>query len=231
MGEGRHNVLLIGGVCPLVRAAVPLLRRSDFDVHRIPPEEGVVGVVTDTPFDLLIVEVEALPVPLQQLVRAVRDAESPCHSAGLIVIAEEAIRPAVPELLKTGVNRVVFRSASAGELLHAVADLLAVAPRHELRAIVQLEGRVGGQRNRTLAQIANLSKTGMLVRGGHNLPIGAEIEFELMLPGQALPIRGRAEVVRQTTRRREAHDGFGARFGALESDGAKRIETFLATHH
>jgi len=128
MGEGQHNVLLIGGESPLVRAAVPLLRRNEFEVHRAPPDAGVVDVVTDMPFDLVIVEVEALPIPLQQVVGAVRDPESPCRTAGLIVIAEEAIRPAVPELLQTGVNRVVFRSAPAGDLLHAVADLLSVAP-------------------------------------------------------------------------------------------------------
>jgi DNA-binding NarL/FixJ family response regulator len=231
VNEPHHNVLLIGGDGPLLRAAVPLLRRTEFDVHRVAGTSAVLDLLHDTSFELIIIEGNASPVPLSEMVAAVRHNDSLCRHSGLIVIADDGTHSAAQGLLQRGVNRVVPAMASAGELLHAVADLLAVAPRHELRTIVQLEVRMGAMRNRTLAQTANLSLSGMLVRGGLHLAPGTEIDFELMLPGQPQPVRGRATVVRHSTRRRELVDGFGARFFALQGDDHSRLESFLARRH
>lgn len=231
MNEARHNVLLIGGDGPLVRAAVPLLKRTEFNVHRVSGTTAVLDVLHDTPFELVILEHSASPVPLAEMVAAVRHHASLCRHAGLVVISEDETQAAAEAFLHRGVNRVVPATAPAGELLHAVADLLAVAPRHELRTIVQLEVRVGSLKNRTLAQTANLSISGMLVRGGQQLTPGTEVDFELMLPGQSLPIKGRATVIRQSTRDRETVEGFGARFFALQGDDHLRLETFLSRRH
>jgi len=228
VNEPRHNVLLIGGDGPLLRAAVPLLKRTEFDVHRVTGSAAVLDLLHDTSFELVILEHSACPVPLSEMVTAVRHHDSLCRRAGLVVISDEETRLAAQAFLQRGVNRVVPSTAPAGELLHAVADLLAVAPRHDLRTIVQLEVRVGSMKNRTLAQTANLSLSGMLVRGSQHLTPGTEVDFELMLPGQSLPIKGRATVVRHSTRQRETIEGFGARFFALQGDDHARLESFLS---
>ena len=225
--EMHGDVLLIGHESPVLEAVVPLLRRSEFAVHRSPADPGCVELFQATPFHLLVMEHPVTGISTEEVVAALRSTQSASRNAGLVVVVPDEEMESLRHLLGRGVNRLV-RLSDAAELMMAVADLLAVAPRKSLRAVVQLEVSLAGQRNRTLVQTVNLSRTGMLIRGGgRHFTVGSTIRFELLLPGQPSPIRGTAEVVRLAEWRREHVDGFGVRFQNLDGDGEPRLDQYL----
>ncbi len=225
--ETHGDVLLVGHESSLLETVVPLLRRSGHAVHRSPATSACVELFQATPFQLLVMEHPLSDLDTGGVVAALRTRSSASRSAGLVVVAPDDEAGPLVTMLGRGVNRLVRRS-DAAELMVAVADLLAVAPRRALRTVVQLEVTLGGRPNRTLVQTVNLSRSGMLIRGtGRHFPVGSTIRFELILPGQPTPIRGIAEVVRHAERRRERIDGFGVRFQKLESDGEPRLDQYL----
>ncbi len=230
MDTHGEDVLLVGHESPLLETVVPLLRRSGFAVHRSPATSACVELFQATPFQLLVMEHPFSDLDTGEAVAALRAKSSASRTAGLVVVAPDDEFESLAAMLGRGVNRLVRRS-DAAELMVAVADLLAVAPRRALRAVVQLEVTLGGRSNRTLVQTVNLSRSGMLIRGtGRHFSVGSTIRFELILPGQPAPIRGIAEVVRHAEWRRERVDGFGVRFQKLESDGAPRLDQYLTQH-
>jgi len=225
--ETHGDVLLIGRESTDLEAVVPLLRRSGFGVHRSPATPACVEVFQATPFHLLVMEHPLAELRTEDMVFALRSRDSASRGAGLVIVVPDDETESLQPLLGRGVNRLVRRS-DAAELMVAVADLLAVAPRRSLRAVVQLEVSLAGRRNRTLVQTVNLSSSGMLIRGaGRHFPVGSQIRFELLLPGQPAPIRGVAEVVRHAHWQRERIDGFGLRFRTLEGDGGPRLDQYL----
>ncbi len=226
--DPRGDVLLAGPHSPLLEPVIPVLERSGFAVHRAPADPTCVDLFQATPFQLLVLEHPLAGLATEDAVFALRRKESASRNAGLVLLAPDEEAERLAGLLDRGVNRLV-RHSEAAELMVAVADLLAVAPRRSLRAVVQLEVSLGGRRNKTLVQTVNLSRSGMLIRGtGRHFPVGSLVRFELLLPGQPAPIRGTAEVVRHSQRRWERIEGFGVRFARLEGDGGPRLEQYLS---
>lgn len=221
---GRHVLVLGPAVGPLDRLVAPL-QGAGFAVHRLAPGPGVLELVQVTPFELLVVITPIPSVSLSELIAAVRDPGAPCRRAGLLVAATGDPAPA-EALLGRGVNRVV-RGAAPGRLLEAAADLLAVEPRVPVRAVVALEGRVDDAHLHTFGRTRDLSRSGMLLRGGDEFRIGARLDFELLLPGEREAVRGRVAVVRRADPERERVDGIGAAFERLDGDGGSRLLGFL----
>ena len=165
---------------------------------------------------------------LVSLVESVRAGDSASHEAGLLVLADSTSVGPVGALLGRGINRVVNIDGPSERLLHAVADLVAVSPRFNVRAMVQLELWVRHGATRLLTLTENLSSTGMLVRGGQEFPVGSRIAFEIVLPDLEPVVRGEAEVVRHTAPDLERVAGIGASFASFESGGHERLAGFLA---
>ncbi len=209
---------------PVDRLVLPL-QGAGFAVHKLAPGPEVLELVQVTPFDLLVVVTPIPSVPLPDLVAAVRDPGSPCHRAGLLVAATED-PTAAEALVGKGVNRVV-RGAAPGRLLEAAADLLAVEPRVRVRAVVALDGRVDDTQVHTFGRTSDLSRSGMLVRGGDEFGIGARVAFELLLPGEQSAVRGSVAVVRRADPERERVAGIGTAFERLDGDGGSRLMGFL----
>jgi len=227
MGDGVQELLILGIETPPLRQVIPVLRRLDFQVSRLAGAEGALELLQGTRFDLIIVHYPMEGLRLEDLVQAVRGAESPCRESGLLVIVEPEALTEVGGFLRKGVNRVVSPDAGGDRLLDAVADLVGVAPRHSLRTVVQFELWVEQGAKRLLTVTENLSTTGMLVRGGCEFPVGSRLHFKLILPGQAPPIAGEVEVARHTDRAREHIEGFGGRILSFADDGQQRLRGLL----
>jgi hypothetical protein len=110
----------------------------------------------------------------------------------------------------------------------ALRDLIEVAPRYTVRTMIRVE-MLTETNDRRMAQLDNVSSTGMLIQGRARYPEGAPFRFEFTPPGQMLPIRGNAEVVRETLPDREGMAGFAARFTDFDGDGWQRLEMYLRT--
>lgn len=221
------RLLLVGGDTPALQRVVPMLLRSDFQIHRVDEAAEALRLLGDSRFDLVIARYPLIDVPLSALVNGIRGSMSPSRAAGLMLLAGPAHVGDLAAFLGRGVNRVVSLDGPSDRLLHAVADLVGVAPRRMVRAVVDLElwMRRGTQRLLTLTD--NVSASGMLVRGGREFPVGAKVSFELMLPGGMEAIHGEADVIRHTLVGVERLDGIGLAFVTLAGDGEQRLSAFL----
>jgi hypothetical protein len=221
------RLLLLGADTPALQRVVPMLLRSDFQVHRVDQIAEALRLLGDSRFDLIIARYPFVDAPLSALVNGVRGTSSPSRAAGLLVLAEPAHVGELAGFLGRGVNRVVNLDGPSDRLLHAVADLVGVAPRRLVRAVVDLELWMRRDMQRLLTLTDNVSSSGMLVRGGREFPVGAKVSFELMLPGGLAAIDGEAEVVRYTLVGVERLDGIGLAFLSFASGSEQRLATFL----
>jgi hypothetical protein len=222
-----HELLVIGAESEALKQVAPILRRVGCVVHRIARADHAAALLLGTRFDLILARFPVQGITLGEFVATVRAPGSPCRDSGLVMIASAEDVGEVAHFLKRGVNRIVADDAPCGRMLDSIADLVGVAPRRNLRAVVQLELslRTGGRRLLTVTE--NLSATGMLVRGGTEFPVGSLLGFELLLPGQQ-PLAGSLLVARHTDRPRERLEGFGGRIIAFSGDGHDRLQALLA---
>ena len=221
------RLLLVGGDTPALQRVVPMLLRSDFQIHRVDEAGAALRLLGDSRFDLVIARYPLIDAPLSALVNGIRGSSSPSRAAGLMLLAGPAHVGDLASFLGRGVNRVVSLDGPSDRLLHAVADLVGIAPRRTVRAVVDLElwMRRGAQRLLTLTD--NVSASGMLVRGGREFPVGAKVSFELILPDGLAAIHGEAGVIRHTFVGVERLDGIGLAFVTLAGDGEQRLSAFL----
>jgi CheY-like chemotaxis protein len=177
-------------------------------------------------FDAIVV---AFPLPngdLSGFLEAVRRRRSPWRSSAVVLLAPAALRHEAIVYMGRGANRVVALDEAESELAGVLERLFRVAPRVEIRAIGRVEVVGRGTPRRFYCQTGNVSASGMLLRVPSRYPPSTELAFELFLPGDLEPVRGRAEVVRHANPPREPHEGVGVTF----SEFTGRDETRLRTH-
>jgi len=221
------RLLLVGAETPALQRVLPLLLRSDFQAHRVELAAEALRLLAESRFDLVLARYPLVDAPLSALVTGVRGGVSPSRAAGLLVLAEPAHVGDLAAFLGRGVNRVVNADGPSERLLQAVADLVGVAPRRMVRAVVELDLWMRRDAQRLLTLTDNVSRSGMLVRGGREFPVGGRVMFELSLPGGLVAIGGEAEVVRHTIVGVERLDGIGLAFLAFAGDGEERLAAFL----
>jgi hypothetical protein len=81
--------------------------------------------------------------------------------------------------------------------------------------------------SRGLVRTRDISRTGMLMEGGRELPVNAVFGFQLHLPGAAMAVEGEARVVRHTDPQRERTHGIGAAFLPLTGADRSSLDDFL----
>jgi hypothetical protein len=188
---------------------------------------GATAVLEQIRFALVVVGYPINEPPLKSLIKSMRWKEAACHRTPLLVVAWPEGLWKAEDYLNRGVNRVIRHDASDREMKRALDELLAVEPRVRYTTLVKIEVPHGGRVESKMAQLDNLSTSGMLIRGPERVRSGTPLPFEMPLSGDPTPIKGVAEVVRSTTREREGVTGFAARFLRIEDDGAVRLERFL----
>jgi len=226
MGRAKRLILLAGIDRRLLEEEAPFLRRLSVEAHFAKRPAAAVPLVAENPYDLLMLGFPMADLQLPAFIAAVRGKDSPCRSAGILLLAEPDALDDARRLLGQGVNRVVPAAGAAEVFEKAVSELANVAPRCGMRTPVRMEVQLGEGRQRILCQTENLSATGMLLRGAQTFPVGSTLAFELTLPDVGGSLSGEAEVVRHTAPKEGVH-GFAVRFLSLADEGQKKISAFL----
>ena len=223
----RRQTLFTGIGHNDVHRLVTTLEPFPVDFHRVPWSDRLVAAVTEREFHLIFAAYPPLGMSLEFFVAALRHPTSASREAGLVVLADPRALAIVGRLLGRGVNRVNSRSDSSEAILESARPLLDVARRVRVRAPVELITAGPGSLVTARCLTEDLSTTGMLVRCPAPAPAGATVDFELAMPGEAAPIRGRARVARQTDPAREQILGVGANFLSFSGRDQERLHAAL----
>lgn len=224
--HARH-AMYIGPPDQQIERLSPLLREAGFEIHRAVDAVSVLDQLWSTTCGLVIANHPIAGLRLEDLLLTLRDRSSPSRHTGLVLVVGDRDYEPARGLIGRGVNRVVARRALPHLLLGAVGDVMDQAPRIPLRAIVEVESRLGSRPARALARTHDLSLSGMLLQGEIELDIGSEFSFELHLPGQGAAVVGSALVVRRTDETRETVVGIGANFAEFVDDGHESLAAYL----
>jgi hypothetical protein len=224
-----QHLLIVGAETPALLHIVPLLLRAELQAHRVARADEAIELVGVGVFDLIVVRHPTEGATLRALVEAVRARGVSSRKAGLVVMADPAHAGEVTPLVGHGVNRLITLDAPADRLLDVAADLLTVAPRRVLRAVVRLDVPGPEGPARLLSLTENLSVSGMVVQCGREVPLGSRVSFAISLPGRDESVAGVGEVIRRTNRSREPVEGVALRIVTFQADGQERLRTFLRT--
>lgn len=227
MPNSRRNVLAVGLSPEEFQRFVPFLARQSFDVDRFPSAIGAVELVTRIGFELLLVRFPLPDMELTRFLERVREERSPCKRSSLLVLHPAARSDEAGVYVGRGANRTIPLEASEGEIQENISSVLNVAPRKAARFMTRFQITLGGKNDMLLCQTENLSTTGMLIRTDRRYEKGTQIEFEFGVGEDPRPVRGVAEVVRQTLIGKEEVAGIGMRFLSFEGDSQRRLEAFL----
>jgi CheY-like chemotaxis protein len=227
MVAAGRSVLVVGVPHHVFDEVTPILNRAHFFTEFIATGREALDLMSLFPYDAVVLGFPLPDVEARPFLSAVRKADCPSRNAAVVLLAGSDALEDAEVLVGYGANRVLAVDTPAHQIEKAIATLTGVAPRLALRAIsrVKVEGSRGTKL--VLCQTENISATGMLLRTDQEYPVGTEFAFELALPGVDKPIRGRAQVVRNTLQRRERIAGVGVRFSQFEGSDAQRFAVYL----
>jgi DNA-binding NarL/FixJ family response regulator len=223
-------VLLVTSDLATFDRLMPLLRRDSIQVHRLLRGEAALKLACSVQLDVIVIAHPLDDIATIELLKAARSEGSPCRATGIIVLVDDPEQRTAQHLLECGANRLLRVECTPREMGRALADLLGVAIRTQLRTTlrVAMSGSIG--RRQLMCQTENISSSGMLIRGPIKVPLGTKFEFEFSLPNQAAPLRGLAQVARHTNWPREKVQGIGATFISFRGDARQRLEMFIDEH-
>jgi hypothetical protein len=227
MGDPKRHVLVVGADPSMLRRIAPMLHRAEFAIHTAPSADPVLDLVRGTLFELVVVAFPLHGMPLEELLKAVREGGSSCRTTGFLLLCDPDFLAEAQRFVDRGANRAIGADWNESRLWQAFSDLLEVAPRIAVRVLVHLAVRLQQDTRLLECHAANLSRTGMLLAGPPDLDPGTALDFIFAVTGQAKPIRGAAEMVRVTNPERERFRGFGVRFLSFRDDDQARLESFL----
>ncbi len=221
--------MLAVGLPPAVSARLPpLLWEEAFDVSH--PSDPILALraATTTRFDLIATAFPLRKTTYQDFLDEVRGFGSASRRAGLVAVVDARDEAAARRHIGRGLNRVVRANDSDAVLARSIRDLLDVAPRAKTSGTVRLLIDGGGGTRTVVTQPVNLSRSGMLLRGGGEAGPGVRFRFEARLESASGVVRGEGLVVRVTRRGLEGVDGIGVRFTRLDGAGGAIIDRLVA---
>jgi CheY-like chemotaxis protein len=227
MAGGTRSVLVVGVDAERFASLAPILKRAKMFAELVPTGARALELAAALPYDAVLVTVPLDDPSLEDWLSRLRaDTMASCKAAVLLLVApghgDEALA-----LLERGANRVAAADDEPERVQALVSALLGVAPRVCLRAASRLRVQLAGGTSQVLCQTENISATGMLLRTDQRYPLGTLLSFELSLPGEPKPIRGKARVVRHTTLRRERITGVGVSFAEFDGADAGRFAAHI----
>jgi hypothetical protein len=218
-----RTALTVGVGSARVDAIRELLLEAGVLVYPEPSHQKALELVAWFPFSFILSTLPAMkPIPF---LKTIRETGILCRGAGLVLLVRDEQMQVAESYVGRGANRVIPLSGLAERLPAMISELSTVAERVSIRFPVQVELDMG-LRTETW-QCVNISSTGMLVRTSEEIPKGSHLDLQFTVPGDDLPIRASAEVVRRTTFGREDFTGLGLRYVSFVGEGQHRLDLFL----
>lgn len=227
MEIGLPSVLLVGLDAESVERVREALVPTGVAAATVADGRSALEMAPSRRFSGLIVSYPLPDLPMSVFLDAVRRRGSAWQSTALLVVTGIALRADAEVYVGRGANRVVTIEEAGLVLADLLERLIATAPRVAIRVPGRIEVRADNYVRRVLCQTWNLSTTGMLLRGPHTYPPTTELGFELFMPGDVEPVRGRARVVRQTLPPREPMPGIGVSFSSFSNGDEARLRSHL----
>lgn len=227
MKTSPRHVLVVGADRNALDRVAPMLRRGEFDVHTVAESSLVLDLLQSTSFELLVVAYPTREISVDDVLNSVRSEESTCRHAGILLLASGDKLDEAQQYLERGANRAVSTTWATARLWQVVGDLMNVAPRVFIRALVDIDVETGMNITEDLCRTENISESGMLLHGAAAYPSGTNFDFAFALPGSSTLIEGAAEIVRSADLEREGVSGFGARFVSIRGNGRELIDAFI----
>ncbi len=224
-----RSILVVGLEPEDLGASAPMLRRRDHDVQRFTTAAEALKAMRTRRFDLVVCGYPLPDLLLRDFIAGGRAEVGPNHASAILVVASPGMEVAARDATTAERCEVVGRSAPPALLHEALGRLLEAPPRVALRVELKLRLALSSGESVMPSRVVNISSTGMLVEGLTELEPGLECDFELALSDPGGPIRGRAEVVRHTSFRRELVRGIALRFLTYEHGGRERLQALLRT--
>jgi len=214
----KASILVVAVTPDVYEQIAPLLRRRSFEVDRIADPRSALELMAAVSFDSVIVGYPLNGLPLVDFLNRVRSSASALASVAALV---PRARMADVEGLRDALDAVLPQEEAADQIQRLLCDILGVASRSALRIPVRLEISVLDSESRDLlmTQTEDVSATGMLVHCRRAYPLGSRAQFEMRLSGELEPIKGEAEVARQTEGGIDRVEGMGLRFLAFDGKG------------
>ncbi len=176
-------------------------------------------------YDLLVITEPVSDLPTASILSTLQSFEWASAGTPALVMADDDDVDRLTESLESYPARVLSKSAQKQEIQQAVAELLGVPVRSTSRMMVNVEVKADTSSSLRCFQSANISESGMLLKGSHPIAIGMAVELEFCLPDEAEPVRGVAMVVRHTGNGEDP--GIGLRFVDLNRQEMLRLRRFV----
>jgi hypothetical protein len=202
---------------------------SDIDLAFAPWDDNTLELVQSTHFDVVVIGFPGPITALRRFVQCIRSPGSASQRSGVMLLCEPRHIQAADTFvgIGVGINRALTSEEIEVRLVPTILELSSVAPRATLRAPTRVVLHLEKRPLRTFCQTENISESGMLLRGFGHYPPGTTIDFEINIPGQPDPIRGRATIARTTNVSLERMEGVGARFDDFRDGDRARLTDFL----
>ncbi len=200
------------------------LRRSEFEMHRVPAALAARDMVRQIPFDLIIL---VLPLPdadFDEVHEAIRHPASRCRDSQLLVLTRRHRLAELdpfhrdPRLEAVAIEQPEHRLAAA-----AARYLGEIRAATRYRVSVPARLQPGPTEGRTV----DISSSGARVAAGESPPLGARVSLELELPGGGAPLAFEAELVRRCSAQREGVEGFAVTYLEPSEAALRQLERFL----
>jgi hypothetical protein len=202
---------------------------SDIDLAFAPWDDNTLDLVQSTHFDVVVIGFPGPITALRRFVQCIRSPGSASQRSGVMLLCEPRHIQAADTFvgIGVGINRALTSTEIDARLVPTILELSSVAPRATLRAPTRVVLHLETRPLRTFCQTENISESGMLLRGFGHYPPGTVIDFEINIPGQPDPIRGRATIARTTNVSLERMEGVGAHFDNFRKGDRARLTDFL----
>jgi len=220
------RVLVVGLEKSHYDLLLPLLSRALLNVDRISTGESAAQIAGGIKLDLIVARYPMPDMSIGSFMQAVHEPGSKSDATPILVIADDNRLAELGSLLPGGAKQAI--SVNQPEKIAAeVASRLKLSPRKEIRIPVKVEVRLAGAPP-MLCQSENVSEHGLLLRTDARYPLGTLASFEFSLPGEPLPVKGEAEIMRHAEVAVEGMKGMGLRVVSFKGDGAVRVRRFVA---
>ncbi|MGB3562583.1 MAG: PilZ domain-containing protein [Thermoanaerobaculia bacterium] len=223
----EQQVVVAGRAGEAVDMLLPMLRKHSVQYHRIPGGEAVIEAIVEMPLvDLVLIAYPLPDMTFREFMESVNTKVPPVRPPQVVVIITKEDAKDVAGFVNQGVQ-VLPAHLQPAHLERLVSKYLRKAPRPAIRIMVGMGVNLGVGKILRMAQAANVSTSGMLIRTNEDFPLGSSISLEFTLPGEQEPIKVEATVVRHTDPDREQIKGLGLKFVDIAPGPKKRLEDYL----